>query len=170
MKKAQSTEHRAQSLKTAKKRDIPAPCSLLPARSLPAPCSSLPQRLKKATAPSMIEVAPGRFVPTNELEIPEVSLCTWKPFVDGTYSPVPQRERFIKLSSKVAKLLGVESRNLGPLYRLSRMGCIEVIQAAPRLHLINLTSWYNHLRRCAEDPEFWEEGRGYIEEYRKTLS
>ena len=55
------------------------------------------------------------------------------------------------------------------IIRLGRAGFIEVIQVAPRVTLINIDSWYNHLRRCAEDPDFWELSRDAIKEYRKCI-
>ena len=117
---------------------------------------------------AMVQVAPGKWMPRGEAEPPEVSLCRWQGNGDGTYRPDPQVDRLVRLDAKLARLLGFEGR-WRTLERLGRMGCIEIITVSPRFRLINLASWFNHLRKCAEDPELWNEGRGYVEEYRKVI-
>lgn len=128
----------------------------------------MPTKLKEAAQARMVQVAPGRWIPFHQETPPELSLCEWKPNQDGTFHPWPHEERLVRISAKLARLLGFEG-NWNTLYRLGRMGCIEIIQAAPRFYLLNLTSWFNHLRRCSEDPEFWSEQKGNISEYRKVI-
>ena len=129
---------------------------------------ALPQRLKECTEKTMVQIAPNKWVPHHIAEPPQLSLCEWQPNGDGTFHPRPYEERMVKLDGKLARFLGFSGK-WDTLHRLGRMGCVELIQVAPKLYMLNFISWLNHLRRCSEDPEFWDKGRGYIEEYRKTF-
>jgi len=130
----------------------------------------LAARLKKATKPIMVQIAPYKYVPfdQNKTTVPEVSLCRWQPNTDGTYFPLPFEERMIRLDKKLLKCLGLAGQ-YRTIRRLGQMGCIEIVQIAPRVILLNLSSWFNHLRRCAENPFLWDEDGAYIKEYRKIL-
>lgn len=128
--------------------------------------NALHARLRNARG-KMVQVAPGKYAPVNMPAPPELSLCAWIQNPDGTFTPKPYEESLVRVNKQLCSLLGFPGR-WQTLYRLARMGCVEVIQAAPKFYLLNLHSWYNHLRRCSEDPEFWAEGKGYVEEYRKV--
>lgn len=145
------------------------PAGGLQAQAAPAEDrKTLPERMKEATRPAMVQVAPGKWVPYKTDVPPEISLCRWQSNGDGTFSPLPHTERMVRLNKHLAKLLGFGAY-WRPLHRLARMGCIELIQVAPRYHLLNIDSWFGHLRRTAEDPDFWERGKGYLEEYHKVI-
>jgi hypothetical protein len=137
----------------------------IPARP-PAP---LPARLAAITRPDMVQIAPGKYAPTSD-QVPEMTVCAWQKTADGHYHPVPVAERWIRLDEDMLRILGFRGDRPRPdtLLRLGRAGFIEVIQATPKCHMLNLDSWFNHLRRCAEDPFFWED-EARIDEYRKSL-
>jgi hypothetical protein len=136
------------------------------------PCQPAGQieQLREATRPVMVQVAPGRYSPTDPTKpIPNITLAAWIRNEDGTYRPSPVQENFVRINPRLIRMLGFEDRTFATLRRLGNAGFIELIKAAPHCTLLNLTSWYNHLRRCAEDPEFWEAGKGNLEEYRRAL-
>lgn len=131
----------------------------------------LTERLKDAVKPEMIQVAPDKWVPTNkDGQVPDISLCRWiKNEKDGTYFPQPFTERFARVDAKLVQLLGLHVRQWATLTRLARANFIEMIQVAPRVTILNLDSWNNHLRRCAENPEMWDPDGPHIKEYKKSL-
>lgn len=123
--------------------------------------------LRKLTEPAMVKVAPGRWVPTTD-ESPEYTLCIWRECGGGEYEPVPESTRLVRVNSPLLKALGLPQQ-FRTLNRLAEAGFIEMIHAAPRMYMLNIDSWFNHLRRVAEDEEFWEPGRGNLEEYLGVL-
>lgn len=125
-------------------------------------------RLAAASAPDMIQAAPGKWVPRENHLVPDYCLARWVKAGDGTYTLVPDEIRMVRLSATLGKILGFQGQ-LHTLYRLGRAGFIEIVFPAPHCALLNLDSWYNHLRRCAEDPEIWEQGSKYREEYKASL-
>lgn len=127
------------------------------------------KELREATKPEMVEVAPGRWVPRERPEPPDVSLCRWREQAGGTYEPVPLTERLVRLDTKLAARLGFSGRQYNTLRRLGAAGFFELIRVAPGVTLINLDSYFGHLRRCAEDPEFWDTDGANMREYRRAL-
>lgn len=126
-------------------------------------------RLKEATRPLMIQVAPGKFAPAKkDRGATDVCLCYWHDNGDETWTPLPVNQRLVRLDSELADLLGFRGQ-YNTIRRLGEAGFIEVIKAAPKFTLINLDSWFNHLRRCAEDPEFWDPGKRNLREYRSVI-
>jgi len=147
---------------------------LNPQSQIANPKSAIQQRLRAATRPAFIQVAPGKFVPASppgdgaSAVEDNITLARWKPNGDGTYSPLPYSEPMVRVDSKLIKLLGFRG-NWQTLARLGRAGFIEMVRLAPATTLLNLNSYFNHLARCAEDPEFWDEGKGNLKEYRKSI-
>jgi hypothetical protein len=129
---------------------------------------ALPDRLKEATRPAMVATAPGKFVPYKTESPPDVSLCTWQANSDGTFTPIPHTERMVRLNRRLARFLGFTDR-YDTLLRLGRAGFVELVQISPHYTLMNLDSWFNHLRRCAEDADFWDKQRDNYKEYCKSI-
>lgn len=128
----------------------------------------MPKRLREATKADMVQVAPGKYVPKDPaLDPPDVTLASWVSNGDGTFRAVPFEDRLVRLTSKLAQQLGFYGQ-LNTLYRLGRAGFVEIIKVAPHTTLINLTSYYNHLRRCAEDEYLWEDKK-VLEHYRGAI-
>ena len=125
-------------------------------------------RLKTATKPSMVMVAPGRYAPAMRGKAPDMCICYWQDNGDGTMRPYPVNQRLVRLDSNVARLLGFAGQYC-TLRRLGEAGFIEIVKAAPGFTLINLDSWFNHLRRCAEDPEFWDKTRKNYLTYKSVI-
>lgn len=134
---------------------------------------SILDQLELFRKPLLREVAPGRYVPTDPAikDLPDVLLCKLVPTGRGEYRLDPFREDWLRMDAESLHLIGMH-RQIDTLNRLAKAGFIEIVQVAPKTSLLNLTSWYNHLRRVAEvqaDGErFWEEGKGNIEVYRET--
>lgn len=123
--------------------------------------------------PVLREVAPGKFVPTAGAseDLPEVIPCRVRDLGNGEVALVPFREDWMRMDSENLKLLGLEKAQ-HTVKRLAAAGFIEAIKVAPHTWMLNVTSYYNHLRRIAEaqaDGEnFWEEGGGNREAYRQA--
>lgn len=126
------------------------------------------ERLKNATKPIMVPVAPGRYAPAMRSKAQDMCLCYWNDNGDGTKTPFPINQRLVRLDSNVARLLGFAGQYC-TLRRLGEAGFIEIIKAAPGFTLINLDSWFNHLRRCAEDPEFWDKEKKNYRIYKDVI-
>jgi hypothetical protein len=127
------------------------------------------ERLKQATKPMMVQVSPGHYAPAvRSGKSPDMCLCYWHDNGDGTLSPKPVNQRLIRLDSSLAKLLGFAGQYV-TILRLGEAGFIEIIKATPGLTLINLDSWFNHLRRCAEDSEFWDKRGKNYQLYKTTI-
>jgi len=129
---------------------------------------------KRVGQPSMVQVSPGRYVPAEGDVPPERCLAFWRGNADGSYEAVPYTDRLVRLNRELLVVLGLYDADHGrssfnTMYRLHRAGFIEMVKAAPRMWMLNLDSWFNHLARVAEDAEFWAEGRGNIEAYREAL-
>jgi len=113
------------------------------------------KRLLDATRPDMVQVAPGRWTPRPGRKAPDVTLASWQLQADGTYAAVPTTERMVKLTRKLSALLGFPGQ-FETIRRLGRAGYVECIKLTPHIYMLNLDSWFGHLRRCAEDPDFWD--------------
>ena len=125
------------------------------------------QRLLDASRPDMVQVAPGRWAPRPGRKVPDMTVATWQPNPDGTFSPVPVCERMVKLTRKLTSMLGFPGQ-FETMRRLGRAGYIECIKATPHIYMLNLDSWYGHLRRCAEDPEFWDPDGKNLRAYKQA--
>ena len=105
----------------------------------------------------MIEVAPGQWKPVDpDAQIPSVTMAYWSPNDDGTWKLIPFKDHLVRLNSTLARALGFPGQ-YNTLLRLAAAGFVEIVRAAPGTSLLNLDSWFNHLRRCAEDPDFWKD-------------
>lgn len=126
-------------------------------------------RLQEATRPVMAQVAPGKYAPWKAKgKVQEYCLCMWRDNGDGTWSPIPINQRLLRLDRKLGDLLGFPGQ-YQTLRRLGEAGFIEVIPVAPHCFFINLDSWFNHVRRCAETPEIWQPGGKFIKAYRSVV-
>jgi hypothetical protein len=124
-------------------------------------------KCRTATQPDMVQVAPGEWAPARRgATPPELTLATWKQNTSGTYYPVPVTDRLVRLTRKLVGLLGFPGM-YNTLLRLGDAGFVELVRVAPNTHMLNLDSYYNHLRRCAEDPTFWADQRR-LKQYRST--
>ena len=135
-------------------------------RSLP----TTPARLRAATKPAMIRIAPHLYAPDPAADrVPEFTISRFVEREPGKYVLVPVLENFVRITADVLKQLGL-GRQFHTLQRLARSGFVEMIPIAPRCYLLNLDSYYNHVRRCAEDLDgFWTTGKGNLESYREAL-
>jgi hypothetical protein len=126
-------------------------------------------RLREATRPMMAQVAPGKFAPWKAKgKVQEYCLCMWHDNGDGTYSPIPVNQRLLRLDRELASLLGFPGQ-YATLRRLGVAEMVEIMPVAPHCYFINLDSWFNHIRRCAENPEIWSEGSKYLKAYRSVI-
>ena len=126
-------------------------------------------RLREATRPMMAQVAPGKFAPWKARgRVQEYCLCMWRNNGDGTYSPIPVNQRMMRLDKELARLLGFPGQ-YATIRRLGVAEMVELFPVAPHCYFINLDSWFNHLRRCAENPEIWAEGSKYLKAYRSVI-
>jgi len=64
--------------------------------------------------------------------------------------------RYIRLSHRTVKILGFNRTTT--ILRLGFAGFVEVAHPSPEVYLLNLDSWYSHLQKTQDNPDFWEEG------------
>jgi hypothetical protein len=123
--------------------------------------------MRMLTRPTMVQVSPGRFVPSTD-ESPDYTVCIWRECDGGQYELVPETTRLVRVNARLLRALGMLHQER-TMRRLALAGFIEMLPVAPATWVLNLDSWFNHLRRVAEDEEFWESGRGNLEEYLGVL-
>ena len=148
-----------------KKKLRPALCALPHAA---APFRPAKERLRELTKPVMIQVAPGKWMADQDKTPPDYTVAEWHKNGDGSYTPVPAAGKLVRVTSRLVRELGFTGQWC-TLRRLWRAGFVEMLQIAPNTTLINLDSYYNHLRRVAEDPDFWERGKPNFEHYRAVM-
>lgn len=86
--------------------------------------------------------------------IPRVAVADWQPAGDGTYRPIARIHGCWPRMNEVHELqLGIRYRTLK---RLVVAGFVEGARVSPSCWIFSLESYWRHLRRCQEDPEFWE--------------
>ena len=113
--------------------------------------------LRSKVGTQMIRVSPGEYVPICPTDqAPAAVLAIWERTASGTYRAVPMPDRMLRLTATLASVLGFQG-SYDTLYRLGRAGFIEMIKVAPHTTLLNVDSYYRHLRKCAEDPWYWED-------------
>jgi hypothetical protein len=121
--------------------------------------------------PKLIPAAPGLYVPTTPDDVPEVMLCKVIPVGNGEFRLEPFREDWLNMDRQNLRLIGMENKR-NTLLRLSDGGFVECIKPSPGIWLLNLTSWYNHLRRVsqtqADGEDFWEADGDNMKLYLET--
>jgi hypothetical protein len=124
--------------------------------------------LRAATKPRMVQVAIGQFVPAAPGAGAETCLARFVlDEASHRYTLVPDEIRMVRLNSRTARLLGFDGQ-WHTLWNLGEAGFVEIVRVAPHVRMLNLDSWFNHLRRCAEDPYMWDAGSPCCEEYLKA--
>jgi hypothetical protein len=114
-----------------------------------------PRRARKKR-PRLVEIAPSRFARVNGNFTPEeMVMCDVVPNGDGSYRLVPRTwERYERVTSALCRKLGLGERT-DTLRRLIRGGFVAGARVAPSVYTINLTSYWKHYERCAEDADYW---------------
>jgi hypothetical protein len=120
-------------------------------------------------AARMVEISPGRYTlaPAGR-HAPDVVMCRATPAGDGTWKLNPENVTWARIDAALLDAIGL-GRQWDTLMRLHKAGFVEIAPIAPHTHLLNLDSWWNHIQRCVENPEFWDPGRGNREAYRRAL-
>ena len=104
----------------------------------------------------LVQVSPGRFIAKGG-KPPEQIVAEVFHHADGTFGIRPVKGgRHVRMSDRTARLLGLNRRET--LVRLGIAGFIEVSHPSPGVVMLNLDSWFEHLAKTQEDPDFWEEG------------
>jgi hypothetical protein len=114
----------------------------------------------------VIEVAPDKkIVPLPKEHLPELAIARLQDCGDGTYRPVLKIiDPELKIFDAV-KVLGIPYRML---LRLCRAGFVEYSQPAPHSIKVNLVSWFEHVEKVKQDPEFWQREKNR-QAYRNAL-
>jgi hypothetical protein len=95
------------------------------------------------------------------LEVPEMVFCDVVP-IDGSpghYKLVPRSlEKLVRVSPELIEKLGLgSSRDQTTLKRLIRAGFVDGGRVSPQVYTVNLASYFQHLKRCSENPDFWDD-------------
>jgi hypothetical protein len=119
----------------------------------------------------MMEVAPGKYMPAIAGDIvQEYGLGKWTKDRDGFYRFVPFKEPMIRMTARVGEILGFHSGGYTTVMRLAKAGFIEMVRVSPNCTMLNLDSWYNHMRRVAEHPgDFWDKDGQNFKTYQQAI-
>jgi hypothetical protein len=130
------------------------------------------KRLRDLQKMNLVQVAPGVWRHTGNGSVPDMVICRVVPNNDGTVKLVPAYEQWMRLCSRNVKALGMDGQ-YHTLRRLGRAGFIEILNPAPGYHFLNLCSWWGHLARVAEEPDFWSketaEGKKRFAVYKRNM-
>jgi hypothetical protein len=100
-----------------------------------------------------IEVAPGvKVAPLPKEEIPEFAIAKLQPVGDGIYRPILLT---VEVSVKISDAVKLLRMPYHILRRLMRGGFICGAQSSPGRVSIDLSSWFEHMANCRNDPDFW---------------
>lgn len=122
-------------------------------RPRPQACAPLPP----APPPEgkLVQVAPGKWASKGGPD-PEYVLAEVFRHADGTLGLRPADEgRCARLTADLGHMLGFPGQ-LHTVRRLARAGFIRMPQPSPGCYLLDLDSWYRHLRETEEDTDFWD--------------
>lgn len=139
-----------------------------PPKTAPPPKPNA-EALRQAARPILRPIAPGKWVAEPGRDVPQYCIATVTPSKEGHYTVNPLPEKMQRLNARLLTALGLGLGQWDTLRRLARAGFIELVRLGPSCTLLNLDSYYNHLRRVSEDPDFWEPGKGNLEAYRESL-
>lgn len=123
--------------------------------------------LEAARRGAWVQVAPGRWSLRRPGKLPGFVVCGVVPNGDGTVRFEPMPEKMVKVTPEITRAMGLGVRS-DTLHFLGRAGFVEMLFPSPRLALLNMDSWMNHLRRVAEDRDFWRKPRN-LDAYRDVL-
>lgn len=103
----------------------------------------------------LVEVAPGRYA-CRDGATPEYVMAEVFRRADGSLGLRLGVDcgRFVKLTATVGELLGFAGQ-LHTIRRLGVAGFVRIVQPSPSVYLLDLDSWYAHIERTADDPDFW---------------
>lgn len=104
----------------------------------------------------LVEVAPGRFA-CKDGATPEYVIAEVFRRPDGSLGLRLGEDcgRMVKLNATLGELLGFKGQ-LHTIRRLGVAGFVRIVQPSPSVHLLDLDSWYAHLERTVDDPDFWD--------------
>jgi hypothetical protein len=108
----------------------------------------------------MVEVAPNKFLQLDlAFQPPATVFCDVVPIAGqpGAYNLVPRSwERLERVTADLCEKMGLGRETL-TLRRLIRTGFVDGSPVAPKVYNVNIVSFFNHMKRCAENPDFWQE-------------
>jgi hypothetical protein len=123
--------------------------------------------LDAARKGAWVQVGPGRWALRRPGKLPGHVVCKVLANGDGTVRFEPLAEKMVKVTPGLTRALGL-GVNAQTLHYLGKAEFVEILFPSPRLALLNLDSWMNHLGRVAADKKFWERTKN-IEAYRSVL-
>lgn len=104
-----------------------------------------------------VEIVPGKVAEQPALpQPPKMGFYTWIAQGGGLFKPQLQlRERYVRLTPSTVKslALGCEYRSLR---RLVVAGFVEGCKVSPGCWMFNVESYFAHVERVKNDPEFWD--------------
>ena len=127
-------------------------------------------RMSELARPDMVRVSPDKdcWVPKPGAQVPQLTVCRWSKSGEG-FKPVPVGGKWVRLSAGLCAELGFRDvsrwRKHETMMRLYRAGFIDMVQPSPGVWLLDIDSWFRHLKNCAENPDIWEDGSEDRETY-----
>ncbi len=132
--------------------------------------ATLAERMRAMQKLTLVQVAPGVWRHTGNGQPPEIVIARVLPNEDGTFRLVPAYEQWMRLCRENVLMIGMQGQ-WHTLMRLGRGGFIEVAQVAPRLHFLNLTTWWGHIAQRFEavEDQHTPDGKKRLGLYRKVM-
>ena len=90
-------------------------------------------------------------------------------WVDPARLAIPVERKYLLLDKRGYEEIGLTVKQQKTLSRLFEAGWIVLYVVTPRVWLLDLASWREHLKRVASDPWWWSDRR-HLETYRGTYS
>ena len=133
--------------------------------------SRLPEELKAESLSNMMRVAPGvdAWFPRDG-KPDEFCFARWTPAADGNgWRPVPVGGRLARITPELCAEIGLGKVDTEgqrrTLFRLARAGFVDIVHVSPGVWLLDVQSWFAHLRACMDNPGMWDPGSDDLETY-----
>jgi hypothetical protein len=91
-------------------------------------------------------------------------------FVDKSIRrQISQNRKVMLLDEAGYRALGLTEKQRNSLWRLCEAGMLKIYPVTPRVRLLDMQSWNEHMERLESDPWFWDDPAN-IQHYRGTYS
>lgn len=112
--------------------------------------------IKESRRPAWVQVTPGRWIAGNpNLPPPDYVLSKVTKLPDGTVKLDPLPHTWVRLNKALLRQLGMPN-GYNTMRRLALAGFIEIGRPTGSITMLNLDSWFNHLDRTINDPDYWD--------------
>jgi len=102
-----------------------------------------------------VEVAPNQKLVPLSPQPGQVLVHDLVPAGDFLRSVARVHDKFMRMTEDMTRKLGL-GVSYSTLRRLVDAGFVKGAKIAPKTYVMSLASYYEHVKRCEADPEFWD--------------